>query len=241
MRNGPSIASHLVNDPWRPVQLWNPTTMVQWGRQGLVIGKENCYTTAFFEAFPGNGFIRGEGKTLEEAELRAFVEWQRDQECEQNGGHRLSRVRRMNGKTITYNNGGCFCAKCGAFVSEGMPKIVTLGAYKKPLEIIELESISMGHCRPSKFDAQYGLAGYGRKLELRARAFGIKLPPTPEALDRINLFEDDPYVIACGDAVVDYCKTNMDLFKETGDGSFLDHIHRKFLMNRVEAVEKTDE
>ena len=92
--SGPRIASHHANDPWRPVLPWASEIMVQWGRQGIVFGKENSYNTAFFEAYPGNGFIRGEGKTLEDAEAQAFAEWQRDEKCSKSdGGHRLSRVR----------------------------------------------------------------------------------------------------------------------------------------------------
>ncbi|MCV6548533.1 MAG: hypothetical protein OIF56_14845 [Cohaesibacter sp.] len=84
---------------------WLEGTKTQWGSNGVVLGK-NPYRTAFFEAFPPDAsFLRGEGKTITEAEQDAFAQYQKVTACNRNGGHLLSRNR---GK-VTYKNGAGFC------------------------------------------------------------------------------------------------------------------------------------
>lgn len=63
-------------------QEWNEDTYLQCGSSGLVIGL-NPYKTAFFEAFPKKPatFIRGEGKTIEDAEISAWNKYQKILNC----------------------------------------------------------------------------------------------------------------------------------------------------------------
>lgn len=51
---------------------WPEDSFVQCGGSGLVIGQDESYNTAFFEAFLMNTFLRGEGKTIEMAEEETF-------------------------------------------------------------------------------------------------------------------------------------------------------------------------
>lgn len=119
---------------YTPIHPWPDDCYVQWGDSGIVFVKtdmvsgieslagalagdkecfepaveaiENSYTTAFFEVFPKNPdtFIRGEGKTVAEAETKAFEMFQRIVNCP---GHEFERRG--------YTNGAGFCKHCGMF------------------------------------------------------------------------------------------------------------------------------
>lgn len=81
---------------------------VQCGDGGIVfLTKGGSYRTAFFEAFPRNPdtFIRGEGKTVAEAEEECWAKWQKITACP---GHEWERRG--------YKNGGCFCKHCNLFM-----------------------------------------------------------------------------------------------------------------------------
>ncbi len=89
---------------WLPQCAWEDDTYVPWGGKGLVLVKEGeSYTTAFFEAFPHNPdtFIRGEGRTVPEAEQDAWNKFQRIRACP---GHEFERRG--------YTNGCGFCKHC---------------------------------------------------------------------------------------------------------------------------------
>ena len=160
------IAEH--NRTWKspdysPACLWPEDCYVQWGKRGLVLGREGSYTTAFFEAFakPG-GFIRGEGETIESAERAAFAIYQKEIACP---GHVYSRGR--------YTNGGGHCQKCGRWESKAFKPIVILGGWRAPvdrfyfLDESDLVEPPPGHWR--------------RKLWLRRKLFGeIKRGEDPE-------------------------------------------------------------
>lgn len=87
-------------------QAWPEGTYLQCGDDGLVIAEESYYT-AFFEAFPKNPstFIRGQGKTVQDAELDAFNKYLKIQACD---GHEYER----HGETEHAN-----CLKCGLFTT----------------------------------------------------------------------------------------------------------------------------
>lgn len=57
---------------------WPTDCFVQCGGKGVVIGNQHKkgYVTAFFEAFPSNNFIRGEGETVDLAEDAAWKKYQ---------------------------------------------------------------------------------------------------------------------------------------------------------------------
>lgn len=91
---------------------WPDDCMIQGGTSGLVVGRRSgSYTTAFFEAFPTDPqtFLRGEGKTVEEAEAAAWRQWQRVVGCPGPDGHEY--------ETRGYRNGAGFCKHCGLFTS----------------------------------------------------------------------------------------------------------------------------
>lgn len=92
-------------------QSWPDDVFVQGGSSGLVLDREGGhYKTAFVEAFPPNGFIRGEGATLQEAEESAWSQFLHQMACEQNPGHEFERRH--------YTNGCGICKHCGAFRSK---------------------------------------------------------------------------------------------------------------------------
>jgi hypothetical protein len=142
---------------YTPHHDWPGDTMVQWGGTGLVLGK-NPYTTAFFEAFPdenvtaSGGFIRGEGKTIAEAEDNAFTKFKKESSC----NHLWGREH--------YTNSGQLCRHCRAFRCNEVKPIVMLGSWRKPVEWYETSFMD-------------GDSKYSRILRLRANLFGVTERP----------------------------------------------------------------
>lgn len=119
------------NGPWPCKKPWPGDCFVQCGGDGLVFPSghmEKCftkgemiegladaladpktYTTAFFEAFPRepDTFIRGEGKTIEEAEAQAWEHLERIKACP---GHEYEKRG--------YTNGAGLCRHCDLFKSK---------------------------------------------------------------------------------------------------------------------------
>lgn len=176
----PRIAKHhsWKDSDFSPREAWSEDTYVQWGGNGVVIGK-NPYTTAFFEAFPpanenAGGFIRGEGKTIAEAEKDAFSKYQKETGCD----HYWGRER--------YRNSGQLCRHCRAFRSGFVKPIYIDGHLRKPLEKWEVSSLEM-HTNPD--DIMKEILGekslserrksekWVRKLQVRKSLFGVKEYP----------------------------------------------------------------
>jgi len=240
----PIIRPQHKNDPWRPLQAWPDDCIVQWGRNGVVFGQKDAYTTGFFEAFPQDGvagFLRGEGETLEQAEESAFEAYSRQRRCFEAGGHQWTRARRLRGfearerngrkvpKVSTYTNGGAFCVRCHAFQSGVMPEVPELGAWRQPLSYGEMETLMMGLVRPDPgMDAMEDERGrrksgvWRRRLELRARMFGIDLPdhrlPEYQRPEGLNPFAEDDYMKACREAVVRHYVRLRDKPEKEGGG-----------------------
>jgi hypothetical protein len=86
---------------------WPDDAYLQGNDYGIVLSK-NSYETAFFEVFPKNPktFIRGEGKTLEEAETQAWKFYQKIINCSKHDF-----VRRDES-----NHG--ICKNCNLFMTE---------------------------------------------------------------------------------------------------------------------------
>lgn len=80
-------------------------------------GKHKHYRTSFFEAFPKipDTFIRGEGATIEEAEAKAWQQYQHFLSCKGPNGHEF--------EARGYRNGAGFCKHCGMFGSDTIPPI----------------------------------------------------------------------------------------------------------------------
>jgi len=74
----------------------------------LIAKKSAIYHTAFFEAFPESPdtFIRGEGKTVEEAEENAWKQYTKITQCP---GHEF--------EARGYKNGCGFCKRCDLFMA----------------------------------------------------------------------------------------------------------------------------
>ncbi|MEP3596598.1 hypothetical protein, partial [Parvibaculum sp.] len=169
---------------------WPEDCTVQWGGRGVVIGKEKSYGTAFFEAFPADGgFIRGEGETITLAEADAFAKYERKMACD----HRWARKG--------YTNGGCICRRCGAFETRMHP-ILKLGSWRAPLSDFELESALEGWGLTSSYPPGHPRHAedkkYRRRLLLRLRLNGIRLPEPPD--EKISMLDrEHPYVKKCRD------------------------------------------
>jgi len=126
--DGPRYARTSFKGPYKCAFPWPEDCFVQCGSMGIVMAPGSfekvfgssdplgeisgsvSYTTAFFEAFPndiipGNSiFIRGEGKTIAEAEKKTWGMYMRYKACD----HPAYERRR-------HTNGGGFCMKCGMF------------------------------------------------------------------------------------------------------------------------------
>lgn len=129
----PGTAEHdlskiLGRDPeYQPTCAWPEDCTVQWGH-GIVP------QTPFFEAFPKGTFIRGEGKTIADAEKDAFDQYQRDMACEHVWG-------RYRPGRQTYLNGAAFCRKCDGFRGSMFPEIQSFGWWRKPLTNMEVHHL----------------------------------------------------------------------------------------------------
>lgn len=148
-----ALSSMLHSNPeYSPVCEWPDDCTVQWGH-GLIPA------VPFFEAFIPGTFIRGEGKDIEEAERKAFAQFEREALCDHLWG-------RQRPRRALYTNGAGWCRKCGAFRSSMFQPIFIIGCYRRPIERYEA----------NMFDDLYDPNGsrYERILYLRRRLFGVK-------------------------------------------------------------------
>lgn len=89
-------------------QAWpDDTDLIQGGLSGIVFNKGGSYRTAFVEAFLNNSFYRGEGTTIEEAELACWNKYLASIECTEH-----------EWEARGYTNGAGFCKKCNKFESK---------------------------------------------------------------------------------------------------------------------------
>ena len=125
----PKLARRSFGEPYECKKDWGKDCFVQCGDNGMVFkkgtfnkvmndtdtavkaltGELKHYKTAFFEAFPpepNKTFIRGEGKTVEEAEEDAWKQFVKISKCKH------KKFERKN-----HTNGAGFCIKCGMFKS----------------------------------------------------------------------------------------------------------------------------
>ncbi len=138
-------ASRSFDKPYACLKSWPEDCSVQCGGTGIVLpsnslGKvlfsdkplenlavaasdKESYITAFFEAFPRNPncFIRGEGKTIEEAEAEAFNKFQKILSCQ---GHEFEPRGRKDG----YG----FCKHCSLSMSGVLPILNKCCKCKEP-------------------------------------------------------------------------------------------------------------
>lgn len=120
--------------------VWSETCWMQCGNGGIVFEKNivdimkdqqaeevitafvtpqesklKSYRTAFFEVFAKepDTFIRGEGKTVQEAEQKAWEEWQKVTHCPGENGHEF--------EAKGHENGAGVCKHCGLFAVNVIP------------------------------------------------------------------------------------------------------------------------
>lgn len=93
--------------PFESIHPWPGAELLQAGGKGLVLSSEGNYTTAFFEAFIDDTFIRGEGQTLAEAETNAWNKYQAYNKCPKH-----------EWEPRNYTNGVGFCKNCNKFKSK---------------------------------------------------------------------------------------------------------------------------
>jgi hypothetical protein len=92
---------------------WPDSVMIQGGEHGVVFGgPDGAYQTAFVEAFPGGTFLRGEGRTLAEAEEKCWKQYQTFTACDGTGEPHGPFERRQ------YTNGAGFCTRCGIWMNK---------------------------------------------------------------------------------------------------------------------------
>lgn len=231
----PIIRSHLASDPYRPVCPWPETTTVQWGRSGLVVARDpegESYATAFFEAFPGKGFFRGEGAGLEEAERAAFAAYARTVGCTHLWARR------------GYTNGLGTCLRCGMKTSVFRP-VTRLGAWKDPVDPMELETAMEGRLRPFG-DARVDTPDHDRfrrRTELRLRRAGVALPATPTTPGpEPDIFRraEDPYREACRAAVLAWYRVHRTEYADAQSGG-PGRMFGIFALRALEAELETEE
>jgi len=98
---------------------WPADCFIQSGGDGLVLDGDKSYKTAFFEAFPKiivnsksqSAFIRGEGKSIDEAETQAWNHYTKILNC---GNHIFERRG--------YETGAGICKNCNLFLSKVFEK-----------------------------------------------------------------------------------------------------------------------
>lgn len=187
----PRIASqHAWKDKDHvPSSAWPEDCLVQWGSKGLVFGKDGARTTAFFEAFPQDGFFRGEGETIAAAEEQALLKYRRAVGCP---GHQWSRKG--------YTNRGAFCRLCGKFDTAFRP-IVHLGGFRQPVDALEIGSALSGFLLRSGRDDQASLR-YHRRVWLRLRVAGFAIPPVPDEQVSILDAEEHPHTQASRNVIM---------------------------------------
>lgn len=99
-----SIGRTVKNTDYVSSHDWPDDILVQGGGNGVVIQRSTggSYRTAFVEAFPGGTFLRGEGKTIADADDACWAQYVKFGQCE----HGPYEPR-------SYTNGCGFCVKCG--------------------------------------------------------------------------------------------------------------------------------
>lgn len=129
---------------YKPQYDWSGVA-IQANTDGIVIGK-NPYSTAFFEAFPLDTFIRGEGDTVEEAETNAWNKYQKQLHCKEHEYERVPNRKDGYARCIHCNihhsrifNSTHTCSVCDV---DDSPFSIDNAIFKKPIEDTINEEIS---------------------------------------------------------------------------------------------------
>lgn len=154
---------------YTPSMPWPEDCTVQWGH-GIIPANP------FFEAFIPGTFYRGDGASIEEAEKRAFAQYEKEKTCNHLWG------RQRPGRDL-YHNGAGWCRHCGAFRSNMFKPVFLENTYRKPLSLVEVSYLEM--IQEDDDEAFEDLAPsskkYIRALKIRDKIFGrVKYPASTE-------------------------------------------------------------
>lgn len=95
----------LTREEYKCKFKWPEKVQTQHGKKGIKVSKNGNYTTAFFEVFNINvtdSYIRGEGKTVEDAERKAFNRYDKMKECNEHDFRRVGET--VNAQCILCNS-----------------------------------------------------------------------------------------------------------------------------------------
>jgi hypothetical protein len=116
------MAERMIENTSEPMRHpWPADCEVQGGRAGVVFSEAGNYRTAFVEAFPGT-FLRGEGKTIAEAEDACWAKYEVLAACPHDQGFE----RRH------YINGAGHCRRCGTWFGRAVTGFEPLPEYYEP-------------------------------------------------------------------------------------------------------------
>jgi hypothetical protein len=161
---------------------WPKGCSVQGDHEGIVFSSKGCDKTAFFEAFPeepNDTFIRGEGKTLAEAEANAFLELEGYLACP---GHEYERHdERGSGvckhcaikKTAAFES-ACVCSECGggdASIGGEGTTMLCANCYYKVEAMGQYYAAKNGALKPKEGQSEESFWAYISYNVLRARTY----------------------------------------------------------------------
>jgi hypothetical protein len=195
-RDKTAILGHSNYVPRHP---WEKQDYIQWG-ESLSGGP------AFVEVFLSNGImIRGEAKTISEAEDIAFSKALKRRHCEHHWRRKF---------TNPAGNPTGICLKCGATSTHAYKTLTKLGGFRDPLNYHDILWILNTGLRP--YDAQKNDTSKSRRMaSLKARQMGIHLPDIPET--KANNAEfcseiPDSYRVLVRDALITaFCQGKIEL------------------------------
>lgn len=118
----PTVIKMSMSDPWTSPHDY-PPGYIQGGRKGIVFSSNGNYRTAFIEFFPAeDSMVRGEGKTIEEADDDLWEKLARQNACPEheyeprgytNGAGFCKHCKKFKSKCFTAEELGQFCRECG--------------------------------------------------------------------------------------------------------------------------------
>jgi hypothetical protein len=127
---------------------WPEDCFVQCGEGGVVFKDQDTYVTAFFEAFPlePKTFIRGEGKTIQDAEKDTWKKYLKILNCKEHDYQR-------------YHSEHAICKLCGLFTTNYFPPETSCHVCNK--KECSFETID----RPKKILCAEHFVDYAEKLQ----------------------------------------------------------------------------
>lgn len=108
---------------------WADDVYLQCGSKGVVLKKEGGYTTAFFEIFVSGTYLRGEGKTIEDAETNVYEKYRPMLECKD---HHFEQVGHQDRDGV--------CSHCGFIKKECFKPSHECSVCHKPHVMLKIDN-----------------------------------------------------------------------------------------------------